>query len=332
MNKLKAVILESGTVSKGDISFEPLREIAGDLTEYDIKPDEQYPERVIELVGDSTIVFCNKTPFTAEVLEGFKNLKYIGICATGYNNVDMTAARNLGITVTNVPGYATAAVAETVFAFMLEFAKRTSDYAEFVDNGGWINAKNFAEFVFPMTELNNKTIGIIGYGTIGSAVGRIADAFGMRVLAFSRTPKTNVNAEFVSLERIFAESDYISVHCPLTAETEKLINAERLTLCKPTAIIINTSRGGVADEKALADALEKGIIAGAGLDVISVEPMRENSPLARFIKSEAGKCQKKLLITPHVAWAPIETRRRLMSVVEENLRQYLKGTPVNVVK
>jgi glycerate dehydrogenase len=322
MVKQNAVILEAGTVSRRDLSFSTLDEICGGLTVFDFTPKE----KIIEYIGDSEIVFCNKTPFSADIIHALPKLRYIGICATGYNNVDTAAANKQGITVTNVPGYATAAVAEMVFAYILEFSKRTAAYSDFVSTGGWQRAQSFAEFVFPMTEIAGKTIGIIGYGTIGRAVAKIASAFGMRVIVYTRTPKAadKTEVEFVSLEKLFSESDFITAHCPLTPETDKLINADLLKLCKPTAVIINTARGGVVDENALADALKSGHIAGAAVDVLTTEPMSEDTPLK-------NADIKNLIITPHVAWAPFETRVRLLQTVEENVRQYLNNTPVNTV-
>ncbi|MDR0903866.1 MAG: D-2-hydroxyacid dehydrogenase [Ruminococcus sp.] len=322
--KNNAVMLEAGTISRGDIDFHAIRSVTGGLDEHDFTP----VSNIVEYVGNHEIVLCNKTPFTAEIIEKCENLRYIGLCATGYNNIDLAAAKARGITVTNVPGYATNAVAETVFAFILEFAKRTSSYADFVKNGGWIRAKSFAEFVFPTTELHGKTIGIIGYGAIGHAVEKIAEAFGMNVLISTRTPIKG--KENVPLDEIFIRSDFITLHCPLTFETENLVNTARLSLCKKNAVIINTSRGGVVDEKALADALKNGKIAGAGLDVLAVEPMSEDSPIWKLINDENFP-KRKLLISPHVAWAPIEARIRLVEIVAENLRQYKNNTPINVV-
>jgi glycerate dehydrogenase len=322
--KSNAVILEAGTVSRGDVDFNAIREVCGELDEYDFTPYD----KIVEYVGEHEIVLCNKTPFTADIIKKCKNLKYIGLCATGFNNIDTEAAKSRGITVTNVPGYATAAVAETVFAFISEFAKRTSKYVDFVNDGGWIRAKSFAEFVFPITELHGKTIGIIGYGAIGRAVGKIAEAFEMNVLVSTRTPTDGVKN--VTLDEIFSCSDYITLHCPLTPQTENLVNEKRLSLCKKNAVIINTSRGKTVDEFALVNALKTGKIAGAGLDVLTVEPMSEKSPIWELI-NDKNFPKNKLLISPHVAWAPIEARIRLLEIVTENLRNYKNNTPINVV-
>jgi glycerate dehydrogenase len=321
---MNAVILEAGTVSRGDINFSPIESLVDKFQIHDFT----LPEKIIEYVGDNEIVLCNKTPFTREIIDECKNLRYIGLCATGFNNIDLQAANDRNIIVTIVPGYATKAVAETVFAFLLEFSKRTSPYAEFVKNGGWIKAKSFAEFVYPTTELSRKTLGIIGYGEIGKQVASIAETFGMRVIVNTRTPVPGITN--VSLEVLFTESDYISVHCPLTPQTEGLVNEKLLSLCKKEAIIINTSRGAVVDENALVHALESGKIAGAGLDVAAIEPMSKESPLWKYLNTETGELTK-LLISPHVAWAPIEARIRLMETVAENLKNFLENTPKNVV-
>jgi glycerate dehydrogenase len=323
---MNAVILEAGTVSRCDIDykFDDIKKLVDRFEIHDFTP----PEKTVEYVADNEIVLCNKTPFTREIISKCKNLRYIGLCATGYNNIDLQAAKEREIVVTNVPGYATEAVAETVFAFLFEFAKRTSSYANFVRDGGWIRAKSFAEFVFPITELSGKTLGIIGFGAIGKQVAKIAQALGMKVIVNTRSHAAGVvNA---SLEELFAESDYITVHCPLTSATERLVNEKLLSFCKPSAIFINTSRGGVVDEKSLADALKSGKIAGAGLDVLAVEPMSEESPIWGILNAE-NETLPKLLISPHVAWAPIEARIRLVDSIINNLRNFLEQKPINVV-
>jgi glycerate dehydrogenase len=321
---MNAVILEAGTVSRGDIDLSKLADLVTRFQIYDFTP----PEKILEYVGDNEIVLCNKTPFTREIINECKNLRYIGLCATGFNNIDLQSALERDIVVTNVPGYATKAVAETVFAFLFEFSKRTSSYAEFVKNGGWIKAKSFAEFVYPTTELSGKTLGIIGYGAIGRQVAKIAEVFGMKVIVNTRTPVPGI--PHITLEELFAQSDYISVHCPLTPQTAGLVNEKLLSLCKKEAIIINTSRGAVVDERALSNAIESGKISGAGLDVAVIEPMSENSPLWEYLNKKIDGLPK-LLISPHVAWTPIEARIRLMETVAENLKSFLENTPKNVV-
>lgn len=314
---MKIVILEAGTVSRGDVSFDGLYSLGG-VTEYHLTPTD----KIVENVGDAEAVLCNKTPFTADVLRACPNLKYIGLCATGYNNIDLKACRELGITVCNVPAYSAGAVAQQVFSFILSFFSRTAEYGEFVREGGWIRSETFSDFVFPTRELEGKTLGIIGYGTIGRRVAGIARAFGMNVIVNTRTAKQDSSVRFVGIKELFSESDVITAHCPLTDETRGLIGRENLALCKPSCIIINTSRGDVVDEQALADALNEGRIGGAALDVLQSEPMSEDCPL---------RSAKNCIITPHVAWAALETRERLVKTVVENLRAYIAGSPVNTV-
>ena len=317
---MKIVILEAKTVSRGDVSFEELYSL-GDVTEYPLTPTD----KIVENVGDAEAVLCNKTPFTEAVLRACPNLKYIGLCATGYNNIDLKTCRELGITVCNVPAYSTGAVAQQVFSFILNFFSRTAEYGGFVREGGWIKSETFSDFVFPTRELEGKTLGIIGYGSIGRRVAGIARAFGMNVIVNTRTAKQDSSVRFVGIKELFSEADVITAHCPLTPETRGLIGRENLAYCKPSCIIINTSRGDVVDEQALADALSEGRIAGAALDVLQSEPMSADCPLGRLQNAE------NCIITPHVAWAALETRERLVKTVVENLRAYIGGNPVNTV-
>ena len=314
---MKIAILEAKTVSKGDVSFEEIYKL-GDVDEYPLTP----AGRIISNVGDAEAVLCNKTPFTKDILEACPNLKYIGLCATGYNNIDIDTCRRLGITVSNVPAYSTSAVAQQVFSFILYFAGKTSRYAEYVKEGGWIRSETFSDFAFPITELAGKTIGIIGYGSIGRKVAAIAEAFDMNVIVNTRTAKQDSAVKFVGLKELFEQSDFITAHCPLTNDTKGLICSDLLGLCKPSCIVINTSRGAVVNEADLADALNCGKIAGAALDVLCEEPMSENTPL---------KDAKNCIITPHIAWAPLETRKRLIGIVAENLKAFINGDPVNTV-
>ena len=311
-------MLEASTVSSGDISFEAVYEL-GEVKEYPLTP----ADKIIEFIGDAEAVLCNKTPFTADILNACPKLKYIGICATGYNNVDLKTAEKLGITVTNVPAYSTGAVAQQVFSFILHFANRTSLYDDFVKDGGWLRSKTFSNFAYPMTELDGKTLGIIGYGAIGQKVAGIAEAFGMDIIVNTRTPKQDGSVKFTGLPELFGESDFITVHCPLTPETNGFINTDMLKLCKKTAVFINTSRGAVVNENDLAAALNGGIIAGAGLDVLAEEPMIADTPLLNA---------KNCVITPHIAWAAFETRERLVRIAAANLRAFKEGTALNVVK
>lgn len=314
---MKIVILEAATVSKNDVSFEEIYRL-GEVREYPLTP----VDKIVEYVGDAEAVLCNKTPFTAEVLEACPNLKYIGLCATGYNNIDVAAATRLGITVCNAPAYSNAAVAQQVFSFILCYTNRTSAYNRFVHNGGWIRSETFSAFEYPITELAGKTLGIIGYGRIGRQVAKIAHAFDMNVIVNTRTAKQDSSVKFVGLKELLAKSDIITLHCPLTDETNGLIDLDALKLCKPSAIIINTSRGAVINEADLAYALENDIIAGAGLDVLCEEPMSADNPLLNA---------KNCIITPHIAWAPIDTRKRLITIVADNLSAFINGKPINTV-
>lgn len=314
---MKIAILEAKTVSNGDVSFEEIHKL-GEVREFPLTP----VDKIIENVGDAEVVLCNKTPFTEEIIRACPNLRYIGLCATGYNNIDLKACKELGITVCNVPAYSTDAVAQHTFSLILHFAGRISDYNGFVRDGGWIRSETFSNFSFPTQELAGKTLGIIGYGSIGKKVALIAQAFGMKIIVNTRSPKSDANVTFAGLEKLFGESDFITLHCPLTDKTNGLVNKDTLKYCKPSCVIINTSRGPVVNEQDLADALNSGKIAGAGLDVISEEPMSEDCPLIGA---------KNCVITPHVAWAPLETRKRLVKTVAENVRAYLSGSPINTV-
>lgn len=314
---MKIVILEAATVSKNDVSFEEIYRL-GEVREYPLTP----VDKIVEYVGDAEAVLCNKTPFTAEVLEACPNLKYIGLCATGYNNIDVAAATRLGITVCNAPAYSNAAVAQQVFSFILRYTNRTSAYNRFVHNGGWIRSETFSAFEYPITELAGKTLGIIGYGRIGRQVAKIAHAFDMNVIVNTRTAKQDSSVKFVGLKELLAKSDIITLHCPLTDDTNGLIDLDALKLCKPTAILINTSRGAVINEADLAYALDNDIIAGAGLDVLCEEPMSADNPLLNA---------KNCIITPHIAWAPIDTRKRLITIVADNLSAFISGKPINTV-
>ena len=255
---MKIVLLEEKTVTQGDISLDCFYSL-GDVTGYPLTPQDKVAERV----GDAEAVIINKTVFTRELMEKCPKLRYIGLCATGYNNVDIAAANDLGITVCNVPAYSTSAVAQQAFSYVLYFASRTADYNADVHNGGWVRSDTFSYFTIPTYELDGLTMGIIGYGSIGKAVARIARAFGMKVIAATRTPQTDNETEFVSIDEVFSRADFISVHCPLTDKTKDLVNSERLALCKQNAIVINTARGPIVNEHDLAEALNSGIIAGA---------------------------------------------------------------------
>ncbi len=315
---MKIVLLDKQTVSTGGISFDEISAL-GETVFYDFTPHD----KMLQNIGDAEAVICNKSLFTADVLKACKNLKYIGLLATGYNNVDIKTAKELGITVCNVPDYSTKAVAQHTFALILELFSRVGDFSRSVAQGGWIKSPTFAYFDYPTYELDGLVLGIIGFGNIGKAAAKIGEAFGMRVVVHTRTvPEGFTNYDFVGLDEVFSRADVLSLHCPLNDDTKEIVNERTLSLMKKSAVIINTSRGGLVDEKALADALNSGRIAGAGLDVLSKEPMREENPLYGA---------KNCIITPHIAWAPLETRKRLVSLAAKNLKAFIDGHPINTV-
>ena len=314
----KAVILDAQTVTDGDVSFTPLTSLC-DMTVYEYT----MPEDIADRIGDAEVVLTNKCRISREVFEKCPNLKYIGVFATGYNNVDIDAAKERGAVVANVPGYSTNSVAQHTFALILHHYSSVSKYAEYTGKGEWCFSKLFTHFGPPLYELAGKTLGIVGYGAIGKAVAKIAWAFGMNVLVHTRTaPKDTDGIEVVGLDELLRRADIVTLHCPLTPDTEKLINERTLSLMKPTALLINTSRGGTIDEPALRKALDEGKIAAFGADVLTVEPMDKNCPLLGA---------KNCYITPHIAWAPLETRLRLIELVKENLEGYLSGNIINNV-
>lgn len=315
---MKIVILDGFASNPGDMSWAEFA-CFGELTVYPRTP----PEKVVSRISDAEIVFLNKTPITAEVMEQCPRLRMIGILATGYNTVDIAAAKQRNITVCNVPGYSTMAVAQMTFALLLELTQRVGMHAQAVFAGQWQKNPDFCFWNAPLTELAGKSFGVVGYGAIGQAVGRIALAFGMKLLVTSRREKeVPPGAEFVSLDELLSRSDVVSLHCPQTAENLQMINAEALRKMKPTAILLNTARGGLVDEAALAAALKEGSLAGYGADVVSREPIAEENPLLT-----APNC----VLTPHIAWAPKETRRRLHRIAADNLCAFLAGNPKNVV-
>lgn len=314
---MKIAILDAGAVSnRGDVSFAPIQALA-DVTLYDDTPKELVAGRIRDMDG----VMINRVPLRRDVLSQAKNLEWIGAFSTGYNQIDLVAAKELGITVCNVPDYSTAAVAQMTFALLLELATQVGAFDAAVKNGVWQRDGVHAMWHRPMTELLGKTMGVIGFGSIGRAVARLADAFGMNTLAYSRTPTPGA-VRFVSLDTLLAQSDVVSVHLPLSAETRGFLDARRIAQIKPGAFLLNTARGPIVDERALADALNTGALAGAALDVVSREPIDASNPLLTA---------KNCIITPHVAWAPIETRVRLISLAAQNLAAYLAKAPINVV-
>jgi glycerate dehydrogenase len=315
---MNIVVLDGYTLNPGDLDWGVFERI-GRLTVHDRTPVEEIAFRARE--ADAVLV--NKTVLSAETLRSLPRLKYIGVLATGYNNIDMAAAAERGIVVANVPDYSTASVAQMTFALLLELAVHVQRHGDAVRAGDWSASPDFCFTRSALVELAGKTFGIVGYGSIGRQVHRIAAAFGMRVLITSRSRYDAENAEWVSMEDLFARSDVVSLHCPLTEHTAGLVSRERLALMKPSAFLINTSRGGLIVEADLAEALNSGRIAGAAVDVLSKEPPSPDNPLLHA---------KNCLVTPHIAWATREARERLMKIAAENLQAFIAGSPRNVVR
>jgi len=315
---MKLVVLDGFTANPGDVTWDAFAAL-GELTVHDRTP----AERIAERAAEAEIVLTNKAPLSAGTIAALPKLRYIGVLATGYNIVDAAAARARGIPVCNVPEYGTANVAQAVFALLLELTNRTGHHAETVRAGRWSTHADWCYWDFPLIELSGRTLGIIGYGRVGAAVAKIAAAFGMKVLAHRRSGiPEGEPATAADLDAIFRESDVVSLHCPLTPETKHLIDAARLARMKPGAFLINTARGPLIDEPALAAALNEGRIAGAGLDVLSIEPPAADNPLLTA---------KNCLITPHIAWATREARARLLAIAAENIRAWQSGEPRHVV-
>lgn len=316
----KIVVLDGYTLNPGDISWKALEAI-GEVRVYDRSKETE----VIERIGDCDIVLTNKTLLTAETLKACPTIRYIGCMATGYNVIDVATANDLGIVVTNIPAYGTEAVAQFTMALLLEITSRVGMHSEAVRQGQWSECPDFCFWNAPLIELAGKTMGIIGFGAIGQSVARKAEAFGMEVLAYRRTPDKSLETEhchMVSLEEIYEKSDVITLHCPLTAENEEMINKETIGKMKDGVILLNTGRGKLIREEDLKDALISGKIAGAGVDVASTEPVRPDNPLLQA---------KNLWMTPHIAWAPLETRQRLMDILVGNIHAFLDGHPINEI-
>lgn len=313
---MKIVMTDCQTITKGDLDLSAF-DALGEVVIYNLTPKDKIHERI----KDADAVICNKTVLNESNLKN-TNVKYIGLFATGYNNIDTEYCKENGITVCNAGSYSTEAVAQHTFAFILNYFNKIQKYTDFVKDGGWKTSETFSPFVFPLSELKGKTIGIIGFGKIGQEVAKIARAFSMNVKVHTRTKKDAEGVDFVSFDELVSTSDIVTVHCPLNAQSEKMFTKEVFDKFKKDALFINTARGGVINEADLIDALNNDIIGGAGIDVLEEEPMNVNSKLPEA---------KNVMITPHIAWAPIETRNRVVKVASDNLRNYINGTPTNVV-
>ena len=317
---MKIVILDAYAANPGDLSWDGLRAF-GELTVY----DRTAPEQVLERIADAEVVYTNKTVLTRELLSRCKNLKLVSVLATGYNVVDVEAAKELGILVCNSPAYSTASVAQLTIAHLLELCHHVGAHSEACHNGQWANSPDFCFWNYPMMELDGKIMGIIGYGSIGQAVGEIAQALGMSLLVYSRNIRPELESEtcrYADLDTLLSLSDVVSLHCPQTEQTTGLINKDTIAKMKDGAILLNTSRGGLVVEADLAEALTSGKLRGAAVDVVSKEPIDPHNPLLTA---------PNLMMTPHIAWAPLEARQRLLAIAEDNLKAYVDGTPIHVV-
>ena len=316
---MKIVILDGYATNPGDLSWDEVK-VLGECTIY----DRTLPDEVVPRAADAEIVLTNKTHLEAQHIAALPQLKYIGVLATGYNIVDIEAARQHGVLVTNIPAYSTHSVAQLVFAHLLNIAQQVQHHSEAVHSGRWSNCSDFCFWDMPLLELHGLKMGIVGLGHTGMATARIALGFGMEVYAYTSKSPLQLQSEIhkIELDQLFRKCDVVSLHCPLTPDTKGLVNAERLQLMKPTAILINTARGPLVDEAALAHALNQGKLAAAGLDVLSQEPPKADNPLLT-----ARNCY----LTPHIAWGSTAARQRLMQTLVENIKSYLDGRPVNVV-
>jgi len=317
---MKIVVLDGYTLNPGDLSWEGLEKL-GDVTVYDRTPADQ----VLERAKEADIIFTNKTPLGEDLLSQLPALKFIGVLATGYNIINTEVARKNGVVVSNVPGYGTASVVQLTFALLLELTQHVQRHSDSVRDGKWTKSIDWCFWDYPLIELAGKTMGIIGFGSIGEQVGDIATAFGMNIIGSKRHPTDQShrkNFRWAEIPELLEQSDVVSIHCPLLPETKGLINKDNLARMKPSALLLNTSRGPIVVDQDLADALNNGVIAGAGIDVLSAEPPAADNPLFTA---------KNCLITPHIAWATKEARTRLMDSTVNNLAAFLNGKPVNVV-
>lgn len=317
---MKIVVLDGYAANPGDLSWEPWKEL-GEFVVY----DRTAPEELLERADGATALLTNKVIISGETMSKLPSLKYIGVLATGYNVVDIPAAKASGIIVTNIPAYSTKSVAQMVFAHLLNITQHVGDHSKEVVSGRWQNNKDFCFWDTPLLELDGMSIGIVGFGNTGSATARIAESFGMKVFAYS-SKSQNQLPDYVtkidSLDELFSKCDVVSLHCPLTDNTKHLVNANRLKLMKPTAIVINTGRGPLVNDQDLADALNSGQIYAAGVDVLTQEPPRDGNPLIG-----ARNCY----LTPHIAWATSAARERLQQIAFDNLQAFIAGKPVNVI-
>lgn len=316
---MKIVILDTYSLNPGDLSWAGIERI-GEVTMYDRSQIES-TEEILNRIGDAEIVLTNKTPINREILEKSPNIRYIGVLATGFNVVNTEAAKEHNIPVTNIPIYGTRSVAQFAMAQLLEICNRIGHHAQTVQEGKWTNSTDWTYWDYPLIELDQKTIGIIGYGRIGQTTGKLAEAFGMRVLAYKPNGES-LGAPYVPLDTLYAESDVITLHTRLMPENEGMINREAIEKMKDGVIILNTARGQLINEQDLADALNCGKVAAAAVDVVSKEPIEASNPLLSA---------KNCLITPHIAWAPYEARDRIMKAAEENILAFLNGSPIHVV-
>lgn len=319
---MKIVVLDGYTLNPGDLSWEKL-EAFGELTVLDRTPYK--PEEIVKAIGDAEIIFSNKTPLPKEVLAKVPNVKYIGVLATGFNIVDLTTAKEMGMVVTNIPSYSTTAVAQMTMALLLEMCHHIGEHNRAVKQGEWSKSKDFSFWNYPLIELEGKTMGLIGFGRIGQATAKLAEAFGLKILTAGSRKRPELeseNCKQVSLDELLNQSDIVSLHCPLTSDTEGIINTANISKMKDGAMIINTSRGQLIVEKDLKEALDSGKIAFAAVDVVSKEPIDPENVLLQT---------ENCIITPHIAWAPKESRSRLLLTAVENLQAFINGVPQNVV-
>jgi len=320
MDKIRIVVLDGFTLNPGDLSWDGLKAI-GECEIYDRTP----ADKTLDRAKDAEIILTNKTVLDRKTISSLLKLKYIGVLATGYNVVDIAAAKERGIIVTNIPTYGTRSVAQMAFALILELAQHVGHHSNTVHDGRWSKSKDFCYWDFPLVELEGLTIGFVGFGRIGQSTAEVAKSFGMKIIAYDNYVKESpvAGARMTDMDTLFRESDIVSLHCPLTDENKGFINKARLGMMKKNAFLINTSRGPLINEQDLADALNSGRIAGAGMDVLSSEPPKEDNPLLKA---------KNCIVTPHIAWATHAARERLMKIAVNNVKSFIDGKPANVIK